>query len=209
MPLKIDFHVHTRASRDALGNLEEIARYARARGIDAVVITDHDRVTVEDVVKVGGVYVIPGVEVSTEYGHILGISYTGGALRSFLASPKGSAKGLMRVLAHPFHIFGKARTFPEFVDAVEVYNSSALPFERSSKLAFREAAKRGLALTAGSDAHHPKLVGTAYVGVETEDVYEVLNRVVEKKCGVYGKGWSPVDHAFARVVKLWRILRCF
>jgi predicted metal-dependent phosphoesterase TrpH len=40
--LKIDLHVHTCYSEDALTTPEEVVYYARKKGLDGVAITDHE-----------------------------------------------------------------------------------------------------------------------------------------------------------------------
>jgi hypothetical protein len=65
-------HVHSRASDDASGTLDDIARAARRAGLDFVVVTDHNT---ED--SLGppryrdGVLMIGGLEKSTDAGHLL------------------------------------------------------------------------------------------------------------------------------------------
>ena len=42
---RADLHVHTSASPDGRSSLEAVARAARAAGLDAAAITDHDLCT--------------------------------------------------------------------------------------------------------------------------------------------------------------------
>lgn len=42
MPLSIDFHVHTNASKDSRTSPEKKIMTARRRGLDRIVITDHN-----------------------------------------------------------------------------------------------------------------------------------------------------------------------
>ena len=75
----IDLHVHTNAS-DGMLSPAEMVRYARARGLSAVAVTDHDTVEgVEEALAAGadvGMEVVPGIEISVEHHlgtlHILG-----------------------------------------------------------------------------------------------------------------------------------------
>lgn len=69
-----DFHVHSRESGDATPTLDEIAELALARGLDFVVITDHNTHTnldffadVEE--RYPELLFIPGVEFTTYAGH--------------------------------------------------------------------------------------------------------------------------------------------
>ncbi len=72
----IDFHTHTYYS-DGIGTPEMSVRMARIKGLDFVAITDHDKTDgYEEALIAGkewGIKVIPGVEVSTDVYHILGL----------------------------------------------------------------------------------------------------------------------------------------
>lgn len=76
-----DFHVHSRESTDARPNVDEILRFAKSRGLDFVVITDHNTVTQDDFFiaaqkKSPDVLLIPGIEVTTYAGHMNAIGAT-------------------------------------------------------------------------------------------------------------------------------------
>jgi hypothetical protein len=69
-----DLHVHSRESGDARPDLDEIAGFARDRGLDFVVITDHNTVTQSTLITAAqqrnpDVLLIPGVEWTTYDGH--------------------------------------------------------------------------------------------------------------------------------------------
>ena len=89
-----DLHVHTNAS-DGVYTPADIVRIASESDVETIAITDHDTVGgVEEGVETGikmGVRVIPGVELSTQFGdcngvHILGyfIDHTDKTLRDVL-----------------------------------------------------------------------------------------------------------------------------
>jgi predicted metal-dependent phosphoesterase TrpH len=75
----VDLHLHTTAS-DGVLSPSEIVRYAKAKGLQAIAITDHDTIDgCEEGLSEGeriGFEVIPGIEISAEYStgsmHILG-----------------------------------------------------------------------------------------------------------------------------------------
>jgi len=76
---RADLHTHTTAS-DGLFSPEELVRTAKARGLGAIAVTDHDVTDgVEEAMRVGaaiGLEVLAGVEINTDRGdtevHILG-----------------------------------------------------------------------------------------------------------------------------------------
>ena len=74
----IDLHTHTTASDGTMGPVE-LVRHAKACGLKAIAITDHDTLDgVEEALKEGGkegIEVVPGVEISVEFKpemHLLG-----------------------------------------------------------------------------------------------------------------------------------------
>ena len=75
----VDFHLHTTAS-DGVLSPSEIVRYAKAKGLQAIAITDHDTIEgCEEGLTEGkriDFEVIPGIEISAEHSpgsmHILG-----------------------------------------------------------------------------------------------------------------------------------------
>lgn len=77
----VDLHVHTPGSNDAsdahFGGPEDIVQVAINQGLDAIAVTDHntaawcDRMT--DAAQDTSLVVLPGVELSTREGHLLGI----------------------------------------------------------------------------------------------------------------------------------------
>ncbi|NWF93307.1 MAG: PHP domain-containing protein [Syntrophaceae bacterium] len=75
----VDLHLHTTAS-DGVMSPSEIVRYAKARGLRAIAITDHDTIEgLEEGLSEGekiGFEVIPGIEISAEHSpgsmHLLG-----------------------------------------------------------------------------------------------------------------------------------------
>ncbi len=72
----IDLHTHTYYS-DGIGTPELNVRTARLMGIEVLAITDHDKIEGYQEAKIAGkkwqVQIIPGVEVSTDKYHILGL----------------------------------------------------------------------------------------------------------------------------------------
>ena len=75
----VDLHLHTTAS-DGVMSPSEIVRYAKAKGLQAIAITDHDTIEgLEEGLSEGkriGIEVIPGIEISAGHSpgsmHLLG-----------------------------------------------------------------------------------------------------------------------------------------
>ena len=173
MELRLDLHIHSERSPDGCMTLAEIAERAGAAGLNGVAVCDHDRV-LEEVAGFPNLLLIPGVDVSTEYGHLLGL---------FVREPIGTRKfaeaverihsqGGLAVLAHPFeHSRDAGRIAPivPLLDGVEVWNSRAeRKIADANSLAETFARTHGLRRFAGSDAHVPQEIGHGVTVIQAE-----------------------------------------
>jgi len=170
--IRLDLHNHTRASWDCLSDPEALLRRARARGIQRIAITDHNRLKVA--LAMHQRYpdeIIPGEEVKTREG----IDLIGLYIRSEI--PKGTPardvchlireEGGIIYLPHPYAP-GKggggrhAEALVPLVDVVEVFNARLHP-RRWNEPAEELARAHGKLRGAGSDAHTLGEVGGAWV----------------------------------------------
>jgi predicted metal-dependent phosphoesterase TrpH len=194
MQVKADLHVHTIYSRDSLITPEDLVFYAKKRGLTAVAITDHD--TVEGALKIAketDLLIIPGIEVSSRNGHIVGLNLQEPVQKGLSADEtvdKIHDAGGIAVACHPFALFkgslGK-HTSAKF-DAIETINASAFPFNRSTKKAQEIADRFGISCVAGSDAHYGPAVGYAYTVIDAEpQVDAICNAIIKGLCQPFGK----------------------
>lgn len=199
MPLKIDLHCHSFYSADGVSSPEELIKAARAKGLDGFAMTDHNTCDAvrymldkglmrPDGLPVDGFLVIPGIEVTTADGHLLCIG-------AMLPDLKGrSARevcdriheaGGVAIPPHPYDLFRAGireqvlNTLP--IDALEVFNA-ATTLKRYNRMAFEYAQRRGLPMTAASDAHHFSAIGTATTMFDTDDfsVRGILAQIPKK-----------------------------
>jgi len=182
MKLKIDLHVHTTGSKDAFTDPEQLPIILRQRGLDGVAITNHDAFTA---VSIPGIIILPGIEVSTRGGHVIGLGMSGSIPRGRSADETISMihrDGGIAVVPHPFDPVSrcvnpsKLRSKPE---AIEVINSDALFFGLNSAFARRAAERLKLPMVAGSDSHIPETVGDAYtlIDSDTREVGDILDAI--------------------------------
>jgi predicted metal-dependent phosphoesterase TrpH len=180
--IKIDLHVHTYYSSDSLITPEELVYYAARRRLDAVAITDHDRV--DGAIKIAqekNLLIIPGIEVSSLNGHVLGLNVQEPIPKRLGVDEtvdKIHDAGGIAVACHPVTFFKGSlgeHTNSRF-DAVEVINASAFPFNYSVKHGERLASRLGISRVAGSDAHYGPEIGCAHTVVDAE---LVLDEIVE------------------------------
>jgi len=176
--MKIDLHVHTNLSGDGRSTKEQLAKAAASRGLDAIVLTDHDACAITSPELCENVWLLPGCECSTDAGHILGLFPDRipdfAALRVNGLVPASKAVELMHkclavtVLAHPYT---RKENCPEApVDCIESANARVC-FKNpdANKQAKVLAISLGLPQTGGSDAHAAKEVGNAYTIIEAPD----------------------------------------
>src|SRR4030065_33390 len=77
MPIQIraDLHVHTTYSKDSLITPKDLVYYAKKRGLDAVAVTDHNQLEgAYKIAKETDFLIIPGMEVSSNDGHIVALN---------------------------------------------------------------------------------------------------------------------------------------
>jgi hypothetical protein len=186
MSFNIDLHTHTFFSGDGVSSPEENIAAAKAKGLHGFAVTDHntcDAITYlldeglmrEDGQPVDDFLIIPGVEVSTDEGHLLCIGATLPYLKGKPAREVCEViheHGGLAIPPHAYDLFRAGiryetlETLP--IDALEVFNA-ATTLRRYNEHAFRYAQTRGLPMTAASDAHHSEALGTAYTIVDTDD----------------------------------------
>ena len=174
MQLKIDLHVHTHYSCDSLITPQELVYYARKHGLDAVAVTDHDRIdSALKIAKETDFPIIPGIEVSSLDGHVVGLNLQESIPEKLSVSEtvyKIHEKGGLAVACHPvaFMKGSVGKDVNARFDAVEVINASAIPFGYSVKYGEKIASRLGIARVAGSDAHYGPEIGCAYTVVDAE-----------------------------------------
>jgi predicted metal-dependent phosphoesterase TrpH len=194
MQVKADLHVHTIYSHDSLITPKDLVFYAKKRGLTAVAITDHN--TIEGALKIAketDFLIIPGIEVSSRNGHIVGINLQEPVQKGLSPDEtvdKIHEAGGIAVACHPFAFFkgslGK-HTSAKF-DAIETINASAFLFNRSTKKAQEVADRFGLSRVAGSDAHYGPAVGYAYTLIDAEPQVDAISKAITKGlCHPFGK----------------------
>jgi predicted metal-dependent phosphoesterase TrpH len=172
--VRVDCHVHTVASGDAVLRLEQLACRAVALGLDVVFVTDHN----ETSAALGaqgrdlGVRIEVGEEVRTAAGEVLGLFLTERIpyvlpIREVVRRIR--AQGGLVGLPHPFDplragagAVADALCADGAVDLIEAFNAKVHDTAHNGAAAAL-ASRHGLPVTAGSDAHDVAGLGAAYV----------------------------------------------
>ena len=172
--VRVDCHLHTAASGDAVTTLDQLAERVAQAGIDVVCITDHNETSaaLTAVARGIGARVIVGEEIRTQAGDLIGLFL---AERIPYVLPVIEAAGRIReqgglvYLPHPFDpvrsSLGAAAASlcaAGVADVVEVFNAKIADQALNGRAAAL-AARWGLPGGAGSDAHDPPGVGAAYL----------------------------------------------
>lgn len=192
--MKIDLHVHSHYSSDSTITDQELVHYAKRAGLDGVAITDHDNM--EGAIKIAretGFFVIPGMEVASLQGHVVALN-----IQKTIPSELDIRETIEKIheangiaiACHPTGVLkgGLGKRTPSDIDAVEVINSSALPFRNSVKRNEEIAQRLGKPRVAGSDAHYGPEIGYAYTLVQAElGANEIVDAIVQGLCKPFGK----------------------
>jgi predicted metal-dependent phosphoesterase TrpH len=214
--LKIDLHLHTDYSLDAKTTLEEAIYYAKKRQLDGIAVTDHD--TVEGACRLAkekDFLIIPGIEVSSRQGHILGLNITEPIppkLDIAETVERIRSLGGLAVIAHPSVVIktglGARIDSALGIDAVEVINASALPFSISTYLSRRLARRLRVPETAGSDSHYPDEIGSAYTIIDADpNRDDVMEAIRKGKTEPFGKPISWMNRVERGIETVRRKLR--
>jgi len=173
--MQLDLHCHTEASFDCRMTLDKVADLARARGLDAIAITDHNTfAAARDLPDepIDGLHLIRGIEIGTERGDILGIFLQEGvATRDFHRAVDAiHEQGGLAILAHPFKWTRSVSADTlQRVDGIEVYNARGQGFTRWDSNALARhlwSMYPDLIPTAGSDSHLYREVGRGRIELD-------------------------------------------
>jgi predicted metal-dependent phosphoesterase TrpH len=200
----LDLHNHTRWSFDCAMDPAKVVRTARARGIDAIAITDHDEIEgAREAMRAAGgdLLVIVGEEIDTTAGDILGLF-----LKEKIAThdPMEAIRAIhdqggIAILAHPFT---KTKSVDDRVaraiDGCEGFNArhstvtSIEGTEPEPRIA-SFAKEYDLSLTAGSDAHFYRELARARTVVSASTLEEAKEQILRGNTVLSGRKSSPFN----------------
>jgi len=176
--IHVDLHMHTNHSHDCATTVEKLLETARARGLGAIAVTDHNEISgaLEAAKRADGIKVIVAEEVKTaDQGEVIGLFIDhkiprGMTLEETIAEIR--RQGGLVYVPHPFD---RMHSVPDYehllsvvedIDAIEVFNPR-VAFSAFNEEAVRFAAKYRIAAGAGSDSHVPQGLGS--VKIEMRD----------------------------------------
>ena len=210
--MRIDLHCHTRYSRDSLMTYDALLRRMDQRGMDMVAITDHNTIAgaLAFHERAPGRFLV-GEEIKTTCGELIALflkEEVPPGLSPEQTIARVHAQGALIGASHPLDRWRsealgmeKLESIRRRLDFLEVFNAR-ITFSRDNRLARESAARWGLPGSAGSDAHAPSEVGTAYVDMPAFDgPQEFLESLALGQ--IRGRMSSPLVHFYSTYAK-WR-----
>ena len=197
--LRVEFHCHTIASKDSLTRPRELVEACRRKGIDRVVVTDHNTIAgARAAQKLDPELVIVGEEILTTRGEILA-AFVAEEIPSKLTPQETirrlKEQGAFISVSHPFDEFREGGWVEDdlleilpHVDAIEVYNSRCL-YPRFNRAAKQFAKEHNIAGTVGSDAHAAFEVGRSLMRLDQFEGPEEMRKAIRN--AQFETRWSP------------------
>lgn len=217
--IRIDPHIHTLAS-DGVSDVETVLEVAIARGLDAIAITDHERIdaalAARDIAEGRGlpIEVIVGEEISTRGGHLVGL-WMRRRIRPWHSLKRSIAmvheQGGVAIIAHPlppYPLCASERSIRRLMDEADpIYHPDALEgFNpttarmRWSRKAPALAEELGIAAVAGSDAHAADMVGSAVTVLRGRSAADLRAALAARDTAWDGRAytWQEQLHMFGQ-----------
>jgi predicted metal-dependent phosphoesterase TrpH len=175
--MKVELHCHTLLSRDSRMGYDAIIRRVQAAGLDAIAITDHNKIEgALELARRAPFPVIVGEEVRTSEGEIIGYflkEWIPPRLTPEETIRRIRAQGGLINIPHPFDSLRSSvikrpalYRIVEQADMLEVMNARVLK-KVENEYAEQFAKHIGKPAVAGSDAHIPYEIGRAVVEIES------------------------------------------
>lgn len=202
--LKLDPHIHSTYSSDAVSTPKEIIERSKELGLDMIALSDHNTVegskVARELTKNDELFVIPSIEISSEYGHILGFGVEEKIEKGL--SPEETVDqihdlGGLAIVPHPYcyyrhGLFCKYKNTDLNIDGVESKNARFI-FGYSNYKGKQLASKKNIAEIGSSDAHFKGFIMDCYTEIDCEkDIDSVLKAIKHRKTKSCGKGTSNI-----------------
>lgn len=210
--IKLDLHVHSMYSDDALGTPQQIMKSVKKKGLQGFALTDHN--TIDGAVKASkelstnDFLVIPGIEISTKHGHLIGLNLKTVVPRGLSVKEtveRISEAGGTPIVPHLYRNMSGIKKenllkIKNNIDAIEVYNGCSQP--KTNIKTARVATNLKLGGTGGSDSHMPQYAGYAYTLIDTTDVNidNIINEIEKHKSWGTGKT-LPLSYRQERMIR--------
>jgi hypothetical protein len=209
--LRVEFHCHTIYSKDSLLKPKDLLAACQRKGVDRVVVTDHNTIKGALVAQqLDPQRVIVGEEIMTQRGELLAAFLKEGVPAGLAPAETIELLKAQRAfisVSHPFDVYRKGHwnmtdliDILPMIDAIEVFNSRSIAPEHNRK-AGKFAQQYALAGTVGSDAHTGREIGKAIMLVPDFQNADDLRRVIHQ--GDFKVGLSSAWIHFTSRYAVW------
>lgn len=208
--IRLDLHTHTKYSRDSRTEPKDLAKKAKELNL-MFAVTDHNTLSTDRFRSaVPGFQFIPGEEIGTDKGDLIGLYLTEEIPRKteyHETLDRIHEQGGLAYLPHMFDLTRKGVGNSELakkVDIIEIFNARSVMQDFNKKA--DEFAKRNNMLgAAGSDCHFLFEFGSTYTELPDFDLdnpKELLTalksaKIIGKPAPIYVKGTTSI-------VKIWK-----
>ncbi|MDH5508551.1 MAG: PHP domain-containing protein [Anaerolineae bacterium] len=214
--LRVEFHCHTIYSKDSLTTVENLLGSCQERGIDRVVVTDHNTTAgARRAKQLDPERVIVGEEIMTEQGELLAAfvqQEIPAGLPAMQAVSRLREQGAFISVSHPFDRLRSGHwaqadllQIAPWVDAIEIFNARCFP-PVYNRQAGAFAGRHRLPGTVGSDAHAAFELGRAVMLLPLFDDAESL-RIAMKQVKYDVRSSGPWVRLVSRYAVLYKALR--
>jgi len=211
--MKVELHCHTLVSKDSLMRYDEIIRRVKETGLDAIAITDHNKIDgAQELAKRAPFPVIIGEEIRTSEGEIIGYF-----LREWIPPRLTPEETIRRIRAqggivnipHPFDSLRRSvitrkalYRVADQTDMLEAMNGRVIKTVEN-EYALKFAQHIGKPAVCGSDAHIPSEVGHNVTELDSvADPAAFLASLPTATChGAESAVWVHFGSTYAKWVK--------
>lgn len=223
---RADLQLHSDLG-DGLASPEQLLEAAERHALDVIALTDHDDIRgsyqLREVAARRGsrVEVVTGIEVTTRSGHLLALFVERDVpmLRPLAETVAYVHRaGGVAIVPHPLsyltfslgeRVLRKlcASGDPEcLVDGIELRNPSYAGRVRVARAAWLNDHVLRVAETGSSDAHHARLVGTAWTEFPGTSAADLRRAIASRATRAEGRTWTLGEHLDGAARQQWRSL---
>ncbi len=178
--IDVDLHMHTDHSPDCATPVEVLLATAKAEGLGAIAVTDHNEVSgaFDALAKASGIKVIVGEEIKTAHqGEVIGLFLSARIPRGLTLEETIAEIRRQGGVVYVPHPFDRLHSVPDYehmlaildeIDAIEIFNPR-VAISSFNEEAARFAAKYRLTAAAGSDSHVAAGLGSVRVRMHDFD----------------------------------------
>lgn len=210
---RVELHAHTYYSRDCLLEPEQIVATCRHKGIDKLVVTDHNAIEgALELKRLAPELVLVGEEILTTEGELLAFfvqEFVPPGLSPHEAIARLRDQGAFISVSHPYdrlrHGAWREPALLEIldeVDALEVFNARCV-FNADNAAALACARRHNKLETVGSDSHTSREIGRALVEIEPFDSPETFrtNLATARYSTTLSSVWIHFASTYAKWVR--------